>query len=69
MWFQAISDLKVNLGKSELVPVGEVLDVKALDVKALDSILEMQGNSTSHEVLGSSLRIHFQKQWLFGMVF
>lgn len=64
MWFQAISDLKVNLGKSELVPVGEVLDVKALD-----SILEMQGNSTSHEVLGSSLRIHFQKQWLFGMVF
>lgn len=64
MWFQAISDLKVNLGKSELVPVGEVLDVEALD-----SIPEMQGNSASHDVLGSSLKIHFQKQWLFGMVF
>lgn len=64
MWFQAISDLKVNLGKSELVPVGEVLDVEALD-----SIPKMQDNSASHDVLGSSLRIHIQKQWLFGMVF
>lgn len=32
MWFQAISDLKVNLGKSELVPNGEVLNVEALDI-------------------------------------
>ncbi len=30
VWFQAISDLKVNLGKSELVPVGSVTNVEDL---------------------------------------
>ena len=29
-WFQAISGLKINLGKSELVPVGDVPNVQAL---------------------------------------
>ncbi len=30
MWFQAASGLKINLGKSELVPVGNVPDVEGL---------------------------------------
>ena len=29
-WFEAISGLKVNLGKSKLVPVGEVPNIEAL---------------------------------------
>ena len=29
-WFQAISGLKINLGKSELVPVGTVPEVEDL---------------------------------------
>ena len=30
MWFEAISDLKINLDKSELIPVGRVLNVMEL---------------------------------------
>ena len=30
VWFQAVSGLKINLGKSELVPVGNVPDVEGL---------------------------------------
>ena len=30
MWFQATSGLKINLGKSELVPMGNVPDVEGL---------------------------------------
>ena len=30
MWFEAISGLKINLEKSELIPVGEVNDIEEL---------------------------------------
>ena len=30
MWFEAISGLKINLSKSEIIPVGRVDDVEAL---------------------------------------
>lgn len=30
VWFQIISRLKINLGKSELVSVGDVLNIEAL---------------------------------------
>ena len=29
-WFEAVSGLRINLGKSELVPVGDVVDIKEL---------------------------------------
>ena len=30
VWFQIVSGLKINLGKSELVPVGDVQNVETL---------------------------------------
>ena len=30
MWFEAISELRINLNKSEIVPVGRITDVDAL---------------------------------------
>ena len=33
MWFEAISGLKINLEKSELIPVGEVNDIEELALK------------------------------------
>ena len=33
MWFEAISRLRINLDKSELIPVGCVENVKALAVE------------------------------------
>ena len=30
MWFEAICGLKINLEKSELIPVGEVNDIEEL---------------------------------------
>ena len=33
MWFEAISGLKINLEKSELIPIGRVEDVELLPVE------------------------------------
>lgn len=30
MWFEAISGLRINLNKSEIIPVGSVSDVESL---------------------------------------
>ena len=49
IWFEAVSSLKINLGKSELVPVGVVLNIMLL----LD-VFRMQAGFTSYEILGSS---------------
>ena len=30
MWFEAVSGLKINLNKSEIIPIGTVADVEEL---------------------------------------
>ena len=33
MWFEAISELRINLNKSEIIPVGNIVDVESLASK------------------------------------
>ena len=50
MWFEAISGLRINLDKSEILPVGRVENVEIL---ALGT--RLQSGSTSFHVLGDPL--------------
>ena len=45
MWFEAISGLKINLDKSELIPIGEVNDIEEL---ALELGCKVGGLSSSY---------------------
>ena len=49
IWFEAVSGLKINLGKSELVPVGAVNNIDLFPV-----ILGCKQGSLPNEISGSS---------------
>ena len=50
IWFEAVSDLKVNLGKSELVAVGAVHNFELLVARV--SSIEIFGSSFGGKIQG-----------------
>ena len=54
VWFQIISGLKINFWKSDLVPVGDVLDVESLA-----GILRCKVANVTNDLSGSPLRCYF----------
>ena len=61
--FQAFTGLKVNAGKSEVVPLGEVNNLDALA-----NILSCRVGSLPMKYLGCHL-VHHSRQLLFGIPF
>ena len=63
IWFQVVSTLKINLSKSELVPVGSIPNVTALA-----SILGCRVSALPLMYLGLPLRASFKKKTIWNAV-
>jgi hypothetical protein len=63
IWFQAISGLKINLGKSELVPVGDVTNVNELV-----GILGCRVSALPLTYLGLPLGVSFKNKSIWNSV-
>jgi hypothetical protein len=63
IWFQTISELKINLSKSELIPVGNVPNVTALA-----SILGCRVSALPLMYLGLPLGASFKKKSIWNVV-
>lgn len=62
-WFEAVSSLKINLGKSELVPVGEVSNMESLV-----DILGCQLGSLPMKYLGLPLGAGFKEKTIWNPI-
>jgi hypothetical protein len=63
LWFEAVSGLKINLGKSEIVPVGEVLNLEVLA-----QILGCQTTSLPMKYLGLPLGASFKAKSIWNPI-
>jgi hypothetical protein len=61
--FEAVSGLKINLPKSEIVPVGDMGDVEGLV-----SILECSVASLLMKYLGLLLGAHYKASTIWGVI-
>jgi hypothetical protein len=59
-WFEAVSGLRINLGKSELVPVGDVADIKELA-----GLLGCKTSALPMKYLGLPLEARFKSKGIW----
>ena len=62
-WFEAVSGLRINLGKSELVPVGDVADIEDLV-----GLLGCKTNALTMKYLGLPLGVRFKSQAIWNLI-
>ena len=65
MWFEAISGLRINPSKSEIIPVGTVDKVELVPSPLLIWVSPL-GLLTSRWGFGTPLKIDFKKGWPLG---
>ena len=63
IWFEAVSGLKINLGKSELVPLGGVQNIKLLL-----NVLGCKQGTLPMKHLGLSLAAKFKDKTIWNLI-